>query len=281
MLVVVLSLESDPIARAPGQYARSIVQRLRMRTLVTLGVLAVATALLGRRFGLHDPRFLGAEVALLAAIFVISRYVLPLVERHDRGAAGEEHVGGLLDGLAGARVARDPRREPRPGQRRPHPDRPGRGVHGRDQEPSRARCGSGGVHGATLGQAQAQRRAIERVTGTDVEPLLVYSRAWVDRPLARRKGVRVLPARMLLGYLDRQPQRLGRRRSRARASCWRARSWSPPRPCARRVACDDRPETGRYRAERAVGSRERIAGGRDPEGRARWRRGAPRRARAR
>ena len=66
----------------------------------------------------------------------------------------------------------------------------------------------GRVHGAVLGQAQAQRRAIERATGKHVEPLLVYSRAWVDRPLSRRKGVRVVPARMLLGYLDRQPQRL-------------------------------------------------------------------------
>ena len=44
------------------------------------------------------------------------------------------------------------------------------------------------------------------MTGEHVEPLLVYSRAWVDRPLGRRKGVRVVPARMLLGYLDRQPR---------------------------------------------------------------------------
>jgi len=66
------------------------------------------------------------------------------------------------------------------------------------------------VHGATLGQAQAQRRAMERVTGLEVEPLIVFSRAWVDRPMARRKGVRVLPARMLLGYATRLPERLSR-----------------------------------------------------------------------
>jgi hypothetical protein len=60
------------------------------------------------------------------------------------------------------------------------------------------------IHGATIGQAQAQQRAIARVTGLQVEPLIVYSRAWIDRPLARRKGVRVLPARMLPGYLDRR-----------------------------------------------------------------------------
>jgi Nuclease-related domain len=66
------------------------------------------------------------------------------------------------------------------------------------------------VHGATLAQAQAQRKAIELVTGLQVEPLVVFSRAWVDRPLARRKGVRVVPARMLLGYLGRRPTTLTR-----------------------------------------------------------------------
>jgi hypothetical protein len=60
------------------------------------------------------------------------------------------------------------------------------------------------IHGATIAQAQAQQRAIARVTGVEVEPLIVYSRAWIDRPLAKRKGVRVLPARMLPGYLVRR-----------------------------------------------------------------------------
>src|SRR5450631_1933786 len=77
---------ADPTGRTAGQYARATVRRLRMRTLVTLGVLAVATALLGRTFGLHSFLFLASEIALLVTIFVISRYVLPLVERHDRGA---------------------------------------------------------------------------------------------------------------------------------------------------------------------------------------------------
>ena len=39
-----------------------------------------------------------------------------------------------------------------------------------------------------------------------VEPLLVFSRAWVDRPLARRKGVRVLPARMLIAHLRKRKE---------------------------------------------------------------------------
>ena len=40
--------ESDPTRRSAGQYARETVRRMRMRTLVGLGVLAVATAFLGR-----------------------------------------------------------------------------------------------------------------------------------------------------------------------------------------------------------------------------------------
>jgi hypothetical protein len=38
----------------------------------------------------------------------------------------------------------------------------------------------------------------------------VFSRAWVDRPLARRKGVRVLPARMLVGHLNKRSAKLSR-----------------------------------------------------------------------
>jgi hypothetical protein len=197
------AIAHDPTARAPGQHTRTIVRRLRLRTLVALGVLAVATALLGRTFGLRNIWFLGSEIALLAAMFVVSRYVLPLVERHDRGATGEEQVGTLLDELGGK------------GWRAIHDASLGHGnvdhiligpagvfTVETKSHPGPVRVAR--IHGATLSQAQAQRKAIERVTGLEVEPLVVYSRAWVDRPLARRKGVRVLPARMLAGYLDRR-----------------------------------------------------------------------------
>jgi Nuclease-related domain len=190
----------DPIGRTAGQHARMTVLRLRLRTLVTLGVLAVATALLGRAFGLHDLRFLGSEVALLASMLVISRYVLPLLERRDRGASAEEHVGGLLEELSGH------------GWRVIHDASLGRGnvdhiligpagvfTVETKSHPGPVRVGR--VHGATLRQANAQRKAIERITGVSVEALLVFSQARVDKPLARRKGVRVVPARMLIAFL--------------------------------------------------------------------------------
>jgi hypothetical protein len=185
-----------------------------MRTLVVLGVLAVATALLGRTFGLRDWRFLVSEIALLVSMFVISRYVLPLVERHDRGATGEEQVGGLLDGLAGDgwHVIHDA------SLGRGNVDHILIGAAGVFTVETKSHPGPvkvGRVHGATLSQAQAQRKAIERVTGERVEALIVFSRAWVDKPLARRKGVRVTPARMLEGYLERRPATLSQEQVQA------------------------------------------------------------------
>ena len=159
-----------------------------MRTLVGLGILAVATAILGRSFGLNDVRFLGAEIALLISMFLIARYVLPLVERRDRGARGEEHVGSLLDELAGPtwRIIHDA------SMGRGNIDHivigaPGVFTVETKSHPGPVRVGR--VHGGTIEQARAQSRAIAQVTGTSVEPLLVFSRAWVDRPMARRKGV--------------------------------------------------------------------------------------------
>jgi Nuclease-related domain len=199
----------DATSRAAGQHARSTVVRLRLRTLVTLGVLAVATAMLGRAFGLQSVLFLASEVALLTTMFAVSRYVLPLVERRDRGASAEEHVGSLLEQLPSSRW------------RVIHDASFGRGnidhiLIGRaglftvetKSHPGPVRVGR--VHGATIRQAQAQRDALERVMGMPVEPLLVFSRAWVDRPLARRKGVRVLPARVLIAHLRKRREVLSR-----------------------------------------------------------------------
>jgi hypothetical protein len=193
-------VHTDPTGRTAGQYARAYVKRLRMRTLAALGVLAVATALLGRTLGLHSFLFLASEIALLVSMFVISRYVLPLVERRDRGATGEEQVGEILDQMAdlGWRVIHDA------SLGRGNVDHiligpPGVFTIETKSHPGPVRVAR--MHGETLRQAQAQRLAIERVTGLEVEPLVVFSRAWVDRPMARRKGVRVVPARMLLRHL--------------------------------------------------------------------------------
>jgi hypothetical protein len=204
-----MHLAGDATSRVPGQHARATVVRLRLRTIATLGVLAVATAALGRAFGLHDLRFLASEVALLAFIFAVSRYVLPLVDRRDRGARAEEQVGSLLEQLPAARwhVIHDA------SFGRGNIDHILIGPAGLFTVETKSHPGPvrvGRVHGATIRQAQAQRDAIEHVLGVPVEPLLVFSRAWVDRPLARRKGVRVLPARVLLTHLRKRKETLSR-----------------------------------------------------------------------
>ncbi len=198
----------DPTARAPGEHSRGIVRRLRMRTLVALGVLAVTTALLGRGFGWHDPIFMGGDIVVLAAILAIYRWVLPLVDRHDRGATGEEQVGGILEGLsrrAGWQVIHDANLG------HGNVDHIAIGPAGVFTVETKSHPGPvrvGRVHGAILAQAQAERRLVEQITGMQAEPLIVYSRAWVDRPLARRKGVRVVPAGMLVEHLEKQPPKL-------------------------------------------------------------------------
>lgn len=211
-----MQVVEDATSRTAGQHARASVLRLRLRTLITLGVLAVATAALGRAFGLHDVRFLGSELALLASMFVISRYVLPLLDRRDRGASAEEHVGGLLEALPADEwtVVHDA------SFGHGNIDHiligpPGVFTVETKSHPGPVRVGR--VHGATIRQAQAQRDAIERAIGLHVEPLLVFSRAYVDRPLARRKGVRVLPGRMLVRHLARDERRLSREQVREAA----------------------------------------------------------------
>jgi hypothetical protein len=195
-----MHVAGNATGRSPGQHARATVIRLRLRTLVTLGVLAVATAALGRLFGLHDRRFLIAEVALLVSMFVISRFVVPLVERRDRGASAEEHVGSLLAQLPADEwhVVHDA------SFGRGNIDHILVGPAGLFTVETKSHPGPvrvGRVHGATIRQALAQRDLLEHVMQMRVEPLLVFSRAWVDRPLARRKGVRVLPARLLIAHL--------------------------------------------------------------------------------
>jgi Nuclease-related domain len=220
----------DPAARMPGQHARATFLRLRLRTLGTLGVLAVLTTVLGRAFGLHSPLFIGSELALLITMFAISRYVLPLVDRHDRGASGEEHVGGLLDELndEGWHVIHDA------SFGRGNVDHIALSNAGVFTVETKSRPGEVRVrtiHGAVLRQAQEQREALEQITGERVEPLVVFSRAWVDKPLARRRGVRVTPARMLLGYLRRHAATLtGEQVEQAHARIVAALAEGEPQP---------------------------------------------------
>ena len=208
--------------RLPGQYTRNAVLRLRLRCLVLLGVFAVVTDLLGRLLDFRGVEFELAELGLLALCLVVLRFALPVVERLDRGASGEELVGGLLDelGETGWHVIHDAKLGAG------NVDHIAVGPAGvftfetkSNPGPIRVRR----LHGSIIRQAQTQRDRVQRAAATRVEPFVVFSNAWVDRPGARRKGVRVVPARMLLRHLRHLPpalttEQIGEIRERLQAS---------------------------------------------------------------
>jgi Nuclease-related domain len=189
----------DPTSRAPGQHVRASSRRLRLRTLVVLGAIAVASAAGARALGVRDVRFLAAELVLALALLGVAHYAVPLVHRRERGAGGEEHVGRLLSSLGEEWVVIHDATI-----RHGNIDHIVIGPAGVFTVETKSRGGTvrvHDIHGATLRQARADRHVLEAVAGCHVEPLLVFSRAWVDRPFARRGGVRVLPARMLVAHL--------------------------------------------------------------------------------
>jgi hypothetical protein len=55
-----------------------------------------------------------------------------------------------------------------------------------------------------LKQAYAQAKWLERAIERPVVPLLVFSRAFLAPAVSRRRGVMVLPARMIEGHLARR-----------------------------------------------------------------------------
>jgi len=56
-----------------------------------------------------------------------------------------------------------------------------------------------------LSQAYAEKRKLEEITAMEVQALLVFSRAYiVDRVPAWRRGVGIIPARMLAGFFSRR-----------------------------------------------------------------------------
>ncbi len=229
--------------RAPGQYTRALVRRMRMRALLTLGLFAVFTVLVGRVFGFDHVVFEIAEVALLCVCFAVTRYVLPVVERYDRGAKGEEYVGSILDELRtdGWLVIHDAELQ------QSNVDHIVLGPAGLFTIETKSNPGPISVqrlHGRLIRQVQLQRERVEALIGESAEPLLVYSRAHVDRPGRRRKGIRVLEADMLPGFLEEHPrvlsdEQIAEVRARLLAT-FDAKTGRPRRPLADRLAAASR-----------------------------------------
>ena len=195
------------MTRVAGQHARRRVRVLALRTLLVLTCIVVVTVIAGLALGWKSLPFVIVELAAIGAMALLDKVAFPIIDRWDRGAVGEETVGKILDALADE------------GWYSIHDVDTGRGnidhvVIGPNgvftvetkSHPGRIRAAN--VDPAMLRQSYAQSKTLERITGIQVHPLLVFSRAFLTPAVSRQRGVTVLPARMLAGHLARRDQRL-------------------------------------------------------------------------
>jgi len=197
-----------PGPRTAGKHARATTKRFARRGLLLLAALMGGGVSAGVAWGFFTPRFVIVELVVLAGLLAIERRLVPAMDRWDRGATGEEHVGKILERLR---------------------DHDWHVVHDLDLgrgNVDHVIVGPPGVltvetksHGGRidvtrldakmLKQAYAQAKAVSELTGQDASPLLVFSRAYLyPRPVSRQRGVVVLPARMLKGHLERRDAEL-------------------------------------------------------------------------
>ena len=76
----------------------SVRSRLGLAVAIALSPV-LALGVIQAIVGFNHVLFEVAEIALLCVCFAVTRYVLPVVERYDRGAQGEEYVGAILEEL--------------------------------------------------------------------------------------------------------------------------------------------------------------------------------------
>jgi len=79
-----------------------MTRRLAARVLAAIVTLVAVGAAVGLLFGFDGLPFAVTEIAAIAGLFALDRLALPIVDRWDRGADGEEHVGAVLDDLRSA-----------------------------------------------------------------------------------------------------------------------------------------------------------------------------------
>ena len=174
--------------------------------MAAFAALLVVWPIAGLVVGFHNMALVPIEVGVIVLTFVVDRVASPIVDRWHRGAVGEEHVGKIIDGL----------REQ--GWLAIHDAQTGRGnidhilvgPSGLFTVETKSRVGRidpDRIDQAMLKQAYAESKAVERITGLAVEPLFVFSQAYLmKRAVARSRGVTILPARMLPRFLASRPQ---------------------------------------------------------------------------
>ena len=199
--------------RVAGQYVREQAQNVALRE-VWIGVAAVAVLVVGMVLGLPSSWLIGAELAAIAVFLVVSPQVDRDHGRWLRGAEGEEAVGGILESLAadGWHVIHDV------SFGRGNIDHvvvgPG-GVFAVETKSHAGRISLERLDPKMLSQAYAEKKTLEERLGVEVEPLLVFSRAYlIERPSAKRQGVTVMTARGLPHYFSRRRPTMSAEQSR-------------------------------------------------------------------
>lgn len=188
--------------RQAGQHARATQRRLAHGAIAKLAaafsLLALAIVVLG--FGW--PTF-AIEVAVIVGIGLIDRTASAVVDRWGRGAAGEELVGEVLDGLRekGWFILHDVQLD------RGNIDHvlvgPA-GIFTIETKSHRGRLHASAIDPRMLKETYAQAKSVERITGLRATPLLVFSSAYLIPAVTRRDGVQILPARMLVKHLEKR-----------------------------------------------------------------------------
>jgi hypothetical protein len=196
--------EPPPSLRAPGQYARERGIELRLKSvLVAIG--ALLTLLVAwQGVGMRGLPLALLELGVIGVIVRADRLYSDRAGRWLRGADGERAVGAIC-----AELEAD-------GWHAIHDVSLGRGnvdhiligpggIFAIETKSHRGRIRIDLVYPKMLTQANAEKKLVERITGRDVQALLVFSRAYlVGSVPAQRNGVTILPARLLRHYLSRR-----------------------------------------------------------------------------
>jgi len=130
-----------------------------------------------------------------------------MAERAARGAEGERKVGAILEGLGpdwhvlhGVWLGRGDIDHVLVG--------PG-GTFTIETKANRGQIPVDRIEERMLNQAYAESKTLAKVSGLEVHPLLVFSEAYlIGSCPAHRRGVTIVPARMLAGYLERRRPQL-------------------------------------------------------------------------
>jgi len=194
---------SQTTLHAPGQFARERGLELALRP-VLIAFAALLTMLIAWSAGLRGMPLALVELGAIAAMLTGNRLYSDQSDRWLRGAAGEEAVGAVC-----AELEAD-------GWHAIHDVSLGHGnvdhiligpggIFTIETKSHPGRIPIDRIDPKMLKQAYAEKKLIERITGLDVQPLLVFSRAYlVGSVPAQRRGVTILPARMMRHYFSRR-----------------------------------------------------------------------------